>query len=161
MAPQVDLTVRNATGSRGSLETWGEALRQPKLALETIGALLERHLAERFRTRTDSYGRAWAPLSPTTIALHGDDGIDELATRAFLRVDVTKKRVSVGMRSSVARARQRGAPRNRMFGGSLAPIPPRGMLPLRDRRVVFPPQLHAQIMRALRDSLARQAKGGG
>lgn len=159
MAPRIDLTVRNATGPKGSLETWGEALREPKLALETIGAVLERHLADRFRTKTDSYGRAWAPLSPTTIALHGpDDGSEDLATRAFMRVDMVRKRVAAGMRSSVARARQRGAPNNRMFGGPAAPIPARGMLPLKGRRVVLPPALHAEIMGALRDALRKAAR---
>lgn len=159
MAPRVELTVRESVGSKGSLETWGNALREPRLALEEIGKHLEGFLEERFRTRTGPDGRPWAPLSPTTLALHGDD-TDELAERRFHLVDMAKKRVRVGLRSAVAAVRQFGAPRNRMFGGPSAPVPARPALPMSGRRVSFPPDLHREIMRILRESLERSARSG-
>lgn len=159
MAPRISLTVREATGEKGSLETWGKALAEPRSALEQIGKRLERFIGERFETRTGPDGKPWAPLSPTTLALHGDD-TDELAERRFHVVDMGKKRVRVGLRSAIAAARQYGAPRNRMFGGPPAPIPARPMLPMSGRRIALPPALHREIMRILRDSLEASARAG-
>ena len=162
MAINVSLTVRQKAGEKGSLEAWGAALANPKPALDRIGALLRANLEERFRTNTDPWGGAWAPVSERTIAMRGGvrEADDNLIERISVRIEGLK--VRFGLRSAIARSRQFGVPNNRMFGRSPAPVPARPFLPIRpSRKIEFPPALLAQILETVRDSLRKAAKGGG
>lgn len=159
MAPKVTLTVRERTGSKGSLETVADAIRNPPL--EKIGRRLEAFIAERFATRTGPDGKPWAPPSPTTVALRGGIVETDIGDKRFHRVDKAKNRVAFGIRSPAARTRQYGAPRNRMYGGPPAPVPARPALPMRGRRVAFPPKLHAEIMAFIRGHLDGAKRKGG
>lgn len=159
MAISIDLKVRQVAGAKGSLDAYGDAIRQPRQALEEIGKILRQNLTERFQSNTDPWGKPWAPPSPVTIALRGGeiDADNDLVQRIVTRIEGTK--VFIGLRSAVARVRQYGAPRNRMFGGPSAPIPPRPMLPVREtRRVDLPRDLLARIMAVVRDSLRKAAR---
>jgi phage gpG-like protein len=156
--PVVTLTVREKIGPKGSLEAWGEALENPREAVERIGELLEQNLEERFATQTDPWGMPWAPPSPVTVALRGGRVDSGLESKRFARIDDNGKRAVVGIASPAARRRQFGAPNNKMFGRYGAPVPPRPALPMRRRRVELPPDLHAEVMRTVGEYLRRIAK---
>jgi len=118
--------------------------------------VVERFVESRFETQTDPWGAAWAAVSATTLALReklgGGDAL-ALASKVYMRLRTRGRRIVVGIAGSAGRARQFGAPNNRIFGRAPAPIPPRPAMPLRGGRIDLPGGLREQLMDAFREGI--------
>lgn len=126
----------------------GEMLRaaaDPADALDAIGFDISQRVDLTFGAQQDPWNRAWAPLSPVTLALRrkGGKGAQILRDTGRLGDSITHNvvgdEVRVGSNVQYARAQQLGNPANKMFGKGSAPIPARPFLPIRDGRAELPP----------------------
>lgn len=103
---------------------------------DEIGDAFVEIAALSFHDAADPWGTAWAPLSPVTIQRRRQKSDKPLNDFGFLRASIESRASAAGVEVSIGRAdrpatpHQFGNPLNRMFGGALAPIPARPMLPL-------------------------------
>lgn len=158
----IQITLRKR-GRQDAIDAWADALTEPRTALTAIGELADEHVAERFSTRTDPWGKPWAPTSAATIEIRaklGRSGSERtLARQHFMRLDSNGRRVAIGLVSG--RAFHFGLPNNRIFGRAPAPVPARAILPLQGKRVVLPPEWRAEILASLRDGMRRAVRERG
>lgn len=144
-----------------SIEEWSKAISAPEPGMEAIAEVIGAQVDASFASRTDPWGNAWAPLSPTTIeirAQRGDRG-GSLRRTKYARVLDGGRRAVVGLAASFARAFGSGAPLNKAFGRGSAPIPARPVLPLRGRRVEPPPEVRAEMRARFWEAMRRVLRG--
>lgn len=146
----------------GGADAWIDAIQGPRDAMEAVSEIVESDVGERFRTETDPWGGAWAPLSPATLDLYRRRGKrasrDRLTNSRFSRVVDGGRRAVVGLRSKVSRWFHEGNPSARIFGKSPAPRPARPILPIRDGSHDIPPALREDVMRAFREGIRRAVR---
>lgn len=102
---------------------------------DDIGAAFVEIAALSFNDAADPWGAPWTALSQTTIDRRRKQSDKPLNDFGFLRASLESRTDGSGVEVSIGRAdrpaapHQFGNPLNRMFGGALAPIPARPMLP--------------------------------
>jgi hypothetical protein len=126
---------------------------------------IQQRVRDGFRNQADPWGDAWAPHSNVTVMGRIRRGS---ANRAILvdsgamfsgiggDSDNAGFTVSITAPDSFPVVHQFGNPNNRAWGGPVAPIPPRAMLPIReDNSVDLPPDWWGDIV----DPIAAQIEG--
>lgn len=114
------------------------------LALEQTEAFLLSKIRNEFQTQSDPYGQPWDPLADSTIRLRKKQG-NESTRILYDKGNMFNSLTGVSTDSSVeisiafpAEVHQDGNPLNRMYGGPLAPIPQRRILPFQGDDVMLP-----------------------
>ena len=65
---QIDLV--GADALLVQIERTASRMERPRELMEAIGAQLEGNVEQRFKSKTDAAGQAWAPISPTTAEIY-------------------------------------------------------------------------------------------
>lgn len=130
--------------------------------LDSIGFAISQRIAATFHDQADAFGKAWAPLSPVTLALRrsrrraGGEQIlrdtGALANSISHQV-VGSQAVEIGPGPSTndyAATHQFGRADNRMFGKSPAPIPARPFLPARGQTADLPDDWADDVLAVVR-----------
>jgi phage virion morphogenesis protein len=113
-------------------------MRDMTPVLRAIGARLRSATVQRFTDARDPDGAAWRGLSDATKGMRrrgrgtGDPRplLDTGRLRRSITFRATSNVLAFGTNVVYAAAQQFGNPDNRLFGGKLAPVPPRRYLPL-------------------------------
>lgn len=147
------LARRLAPTGPSTIDGWSAAFSTPEPATQGVAETISADVAERFATRTDPWGAAWAPLSPVTIEIRARRGTRDgagLVGARFVRILDGGRRAAVGLASSVARWQQFGNPANKVFGRGAGPLPARPILPITPGGVEAPDDLLARVKQAFR-----------
>ncbi len=149
------LDARNAKGLLSVLRKRADDFRLP---LAKAASDIEDRIAETFVTATDPWGRAWDPLSRTTLRNRSGSQplFDTGALFASISSRVTPKTMVIGSNSPYAEFHQNGNDQNRAWGGGLAPIPRRAFMPIDESGAAdLPPDWVDEIMIPVTEFLMR------
>lgn len=165
MGRGVGITVTGLDRALARLEAIEGGLRGTDATLQSIGEVIRRHVQERFASRTDPWGGAWAPLSPTTIAIAQKRGkpTGGAGIAGAFKAELVGKVLHIELGSQVAAAFQNGAPSTFVFGRKRTTRPARPILPLRNGVLDMPEAWKEEIKAAFREALRRTmgAPAGG
>lgn len=146
----------------------GTVERMP-VAMGEVALLLDQFVRNTFRTQTDPWGVPWPALSPVTLEQRerrGSRNVQKLIDPTLgppIMFDTIRPdhddtsawlTIGEGLPDPRAPVQQWGNPENRAWGGPIAPIPPRPMIPSRmPDEVEFPQiwldRIFAPIMAAI------------
>jgi len=165
--PTVNLTV---TQGSDPVDPWVQALEDAGPWLEPVAQILEDDIGERFATRTDPWGAAWAPLSPLTLQLRskgvGKRSSGRIAASPRWELREQGRRVVVFLAAGVswwAKFHQTGVQAIKVFGRGSATLPARPFMPLVRGAVTVRDAIRTEIREAALEGLRRavRARGGG
>jgi hypothetical protein len=143
-----------------NVDGWGAAFeRGVDDGMDEAGAHVREAAVVALATRTDPWGQAFAPITPTTLKLYATIGDDpsSLATSFDLKRD-SKRSFKIrtrGKARAYAAIQQFGNPHNYLFNNSEpSPIPPRPPLPMRIGGVVdLPPEMRERVLSMIRGAI--------
>ncbi len=150
--------------ARTSLEKLKEFAKHPRRAVQAVTFTFDRLIRNTFGKQTDPWGKPWAELSPTTLSGRKRKGRNSIAklvdTKVLFRslqrkVDnANEGHVQIGTPDRPVLPHLFGNPTNRAWGGPIAPIPARPMLPIRpDGEVEVPIAWSAMINEEINKNL--------
>lgn len=142
--------------ARSSLEKIKEFAKHPRRAIQAITFTADRLIRNTFGKQTDPWGTPWAELKESTLQGRKRKGRNSLAklvdTKLLFRslnraVDSDNEgRIWIGREDRPVLPHLLGNPDNRAWGGPIAPIPARPMMPIRPDGHVEIPVKWATVM---------------
>lgn len=110
--------------------------------MDEVGAKLRDSAQDAMEARRSPQGTSWEPRAPSTRAIKGGQISGRL--EASLAFDISSAGAEVTSNLPYASVQNYGNPRNKLFGGTVKPIPARPFSPVNESGEL-PPTLQTQI----------------